>query len=299
MIIIKNNIGVIIETNYNNAFVYINNEIKEVTLTKEIKGIMNKTVFTGDHVLIENNKIIEILKRKNILSRNKIDNTKNNTKFNDTIIATNIDLALIVASPNMPRLHPRFIDRYIIILNKAHINYKIVVNKADLLDMESRKIIEDFENRGEEVILTSTINSRGIDKLKALIKDKQVIFVGQSGVGKSSLATSLTQKDNIISSHVGAKTQRGRHTTTKSALYKLDETSSIIDSPGIRAISIKHLNADDIKNYFKEFEYSCKYRDCKHIDELSNDCGIKQALIVGKISKYRYESYVKLITELK
>lgn len=300
MIKIKNNIGIIIETNYNFAYVYLNGEIKEVTLSKDIKGIMNKTVFTGDHVIIKNDTITEIKIRKNILSRNKVDNTKNNPKLNDTIVATNIDLALIVASPNMPKLHPRFIDRYILILNKSKINYKIVINKADLLDDESKIIIEEFKRLGLDVILTSTYSNEGIDELKNIIQNKQVILVGQSGVGKSSLASALTNDNNIVSSYVGAKTKRGRHTTTKSYLYKLDESSSIIDSPGIRAISIKHLNFSDIKDYFKEFDgYNCKYKDCRHLNESINDCSIKKAISEGKISKYRYESYIKLISEIK
>lgn len=261
---------------------------------------MNKVVFTGDHVIINDNKITEILKRENILSRNKVDNTKNNPKLNDTIIATNIDLALIIASPKMPDLHPRFIDRYILILNKSHIKYKIVINKSDLIDEKSQNIIEEFQKRGEEVILTSAINNKGISELKDIVQDKQVILVGQSGVGKSSLTNSLTQNKDIITGNIGTKTKRGHHTTTKSTLYKLDDNSVIIDSPGIRAISIKHLTIGDIKEHFSEFnDYSCKYKDCLHIDEKNSDCGVKQALIQGKISKTRYESYIKLISELK
>ncbi|MDE6141124.1 MAG: GTPase RsgA [Bacilli bacterium] len=108
---------------------------------------MNKVIFPWDHVLIRDDLIIGIEKRKNILSRNKIDNTKNSSKLNDTIIATNIDLALIIASPNIPKLHPRFIDRYILILNKSQIDYRIVINKADLMDEESLNIIKEFKNR--------------------------------------------------------------------------------------------------------------------------------------------------------
>ncbi len=300
MIKINNNIGTVIETNYTNAYVYLNEEIIEVTLAKNIKGIINKIIFPGDHVRIINHEITEIMPRKNILSRNKMDNTRNNFNANASIIATNIDLALIIASPNMPKLHPRFIDRYIIILNKCAIKYKIVINKADLLDTESQEIIHDFQKQGEEVILTSATNSQGIDQLKEIIKGKQVIFVGQSGVGKSSLAKALTNEDNIISSNVGTKTQRGHHTTTKSALYKIDRQSAIIDSPGIRAISIKHLELKDIQDYFQEFNnFSCKYKDCQHLKESESDCGIKKALKEGQISAYRYESYVKLINELK
>lgn len=118
MIKINNNLGIIIETNYNYAYVYLNEEIKKVTLGKETKGIMNKCVFVGDHVRIHNDEIIEIMPRTNILSRNKGDNTKIGSNLSETIIAVNIDLALIVATPNMPKLHPRFIDRYIIILKK-------------------------------------------------------------------------------------------------------------------------------------------------------------------------------------
>lgn len=300
MIKINNNLGIIIETNYNYAYVYLNEEMKKVTLGKEIKGIMNRCVFVGDHVRIHNDEIVEIMPRENILSRNKVDNTKINSKFNDTIIATNIDLALIVATPNMPKLHPRFIDRYIIILKKANIDYKIIINKGDLLDDESKHIIEEFKRRGEAIFLTSTITSDGIDELKEIIHDKQVILVGQSGVGKSSLAGILTGNSGILSSKVGNKTQRGRHTTTKSNLYACDNNTYIIDSPGIRAISLRHLDVKDIESYFGEFwEYKCKYKDCKHIDENLDDCEIKRAVNVGKISKYRYESYVKLIKEIK
>lgn len=300
MIKINNNLGIIIETNYNYAYVYLNEEIKKVTLGKEIKGIMNKCVFVGDHVRIHNDEIIEIMPRTNILSRNKGDNTKIGSNLSETIIATNIDLALIVATPNMPKLHPRFIDRYIIILKKANIDYKIIINKGDLLDDESKNIIEEFKSRGEDILLTSTITGEGIKKLKNIIYNKQAILVGQSGVGKSSLATCLTGDESILSSKVGNKTERGKHTTTKSNLYACDNDTYIIDSPGIRAISLKHLNIDDIKSYFYEFrEYKCKYNDCKHIDENLRDCEVKKAVNLGKISQYRYESYVKLIKEIK
>lgn len=288
------------ETNYNYAYVYLNEEIKKVTLNKNIKGILNKIVFVGDHVKIINNEIIEILPRKNTLSRNKVDFTKNSNNLNETIIATNISLALIIASPNNPKLHPRFIDRYIILLSSSLIPYKIVINKSDLLDDESKKIINDFKNNGEDIILTNTITKEGIDELKEIINGKQVIFVGQSGVGKSSLASILTNDDAIKSKSIGDKTKRGRHTTTKSTLYHLNENTFIIDSPGIRAISLKHLSLSDITSYFKEFEdYPCKYKDCHHLDEPTNTCGVKKALKEGKISKSRYESYEKLIKELK
>lgn len=123
----------IIETSYNNAIALYNDQEIEVKLSKNIKGIINQIVYPGDHVILENNEITSIIKRKNILSREKYDSTKLNDIGTKKIVATNIDIAVIVVAASEPPLHPKFIDRYVILLKNSNIPFIICINKCDLI----------------------------------------------------------------------------------------------------------------------------------------------------------------------
>lgn len=292
----------IIETNYNNAFALYEDEIVEVTLSKNIKGIINKTVFPGDHVILENNEITNIIKRKNILSREKYDSTKLNDVGTKKIIATNIDIAVIVVAANEPPLHPKFIDRYMILLKNSNIPFIICVNKCDLITTKEEKIIKLYESLGIPVIKTSTYTNEGIEELKNILESKQAILVGHSGVGKSSLTNAVIKSNDIKTGKVRDKNKRGCHTTTSSTYYKWNDRSSIIDTPGIRSLDISKFNSEDIKYYFEEFiPYNdlCKYKDCLHNTEPLNSCMIKKQVNNGIITKERYESYIKIINEIQ
>ena len=259
---------------------------------------MNRMVYPGDEVIIENNTIVKILERKNYISRQKNDLTRHNAKVNTPIIAANIDLALIVVSPKNPDLHPAFIDRYKIVLNAFNIPSLIVLNKSDLATEKTKEIIDFYRHRGEEVYETTFHNAQSILALKELIRGKRVILVGQSGVGKSTLTSHLTGNHDIRVGKIGEKTKRGRHTTTNSHLHIIDKDTYIIDTPGIRALSLKNIDEKEIMGYFKEFEgYKCRFKNCKHINEPTSVCGIKKALEEGKINQIRYNSYYKIMDE--
>lgn len=298
------NYGIVLEVKYKTAYVLYNNEIISATLKKGINTICNKIIFPGDKVIIEKAKtsytITNLLKRTSILSRVKKDGTRLNDLGTTKNIASNIDLAVIVASAKDPALHPKFIDRYLLLLENSNIPTIICLNKSDLKTEETEKILGVYRNLGLKVIETSTYTNQGITNLKEELRGKQAIFIGNSGVGKSSLTNALMDTETIKTSAISSKSKRGRHTTTSSKYYIWDENSSIIDTPGIRSLDVSNLNPIEIQNYFKEFsniKEKCKYKNCLHYQEPTAACTIKQAVENNTINKNRYQSYLRVLKD--
>lgn len=298
------NYGIVLEVKYETAYVLYNNEIVPATLKKGINLVCNKIIFPGDKVILEKNNqsytITNLLKRTSILSRVKKDGTRLNDQGTTKNIATNIDLAVIVASTKEPALHPKFIDRYLLLLENSNIPTIICLNKSDLKTEETTKILDVYRNLGLKVIETSTYTNQGIPNLKDKLKGKQAIFVGNSGVGKSSLTNALMDTETIKTSAISFKSKRGRHTTTSSKYYIWDEDSSIIDTPGIRSLDVSNISPLEVQNYFKEFlpiRENCKYKNCLHYKEPKDTCTIKQAVENNTISKNRYESYLRVLKD--
>lgn len=298
--------GIVIETSYNNAYVLYNDMVVQAELAKNLNSICNKTVFPGDKVVVTKNKdnyiITNLLKRKNTLTRNKTDSTRLNSNSTEHIIATNIDVAVIVVSCSTPPLHPKFIDRYLILLQNSNIEPIICLNKSDLKNENDEKILDIYRKLGIIILETSTISNTGIDKLKEYLNGKQAIFVGHSGVGKSSLTNAILDIDDIKTGNVSDKSGKGKHTTTTSKYYKWNENSSIIDTPGIRSLDISDFSKEEIKSYFSEFnalDECCKYNDCMHNKEPIEQCAVKRAVENGIISKSRYDSYIRIITDIE
>lgn len=300
----SSNYGIVLEVKYKTAYVLYNNEIISATLKKGINTICNKIIFPGDKVIIEKAKtsytITNLLKRTSILSRVKKDSTRLNDLGTTKNIASNIDLAVIVASAKDPALHPKFIDRYLLLLENSNIPTIICLNKSDLKTEETEKILGVYRNLGLKVIETSTYTNKGITNLKEELRGKQAIFIGNSGVGKSSLTNALMDTETIKTSAISSKSKRGRHTTTSSKYYIWDEDSSIIDTPGIRNLDVSNLNPIEIQNYFKEFsniKEKCKYKNCLHYQEPTSACTIKQAVENNTINKNRYQSYLRILKD--
>ena len=296
--------GIVIEVKYNDAYVLYNGEVLIAKLRKDLNTICNKVLFPGDKVILENknnNYIIKnLIKRSSILSRVKVDSTRQKSSSLKNI-AANIDLAVIVVSAKEPPLHAKFIDRYLLILQSSNIDTIICLNKCEQKSAKEEEILQVYRKIGIKVIETSTYNDVGIEELQNALKGKQAIFVGNSGVGKSSLTNALMNLDSIKTGEVSQKSKRGCHTTTSSKYYVWSENSSIIDTPGIRSLDVSSFDIDEIKEYFYEFrEYSgkCKYKDCLHFMEPLDTCAIKQAVEAGEINKNRYESYVRIVSEL-
>ncbi len=301
----SDNYGIVIEVKYNEVIVFYNDEMINASIKSDLKLICNQVLLPGDKVVIEqqnNEKIItNLIKRTSLLSRTKKDRTRAYDMGTIKNIAANIDLVVIVVSAEEPPLHPRFIDRYLLITENSNINPIICLNKADLKTKEDDEILDIYRRLNISVIETSTYSNTGIVELKEYLKGKQAILVGHSGVGKSSLTNTIMGDTDIKTSSVSTKSKRGCHTTTSSKYYIWDETSSIIDTPGIRSLDVSSFDPLEVQEYFPEFKEwtnKCKYSDCMHFHEPLEDCMVKQAINNKLIDSNRYDSYIRIIDDI-
>ena len=183
------NWGVVIEVRYNDANVLYNGEIVVARLRRDINLICNQIIFSGDKVVLDkvnDTYIIQnMLKRTSLLSRVKKDSTRLDDIGLTKNIAANIDLAVIVVAVKEPPLHPKFIDRYLMILQNSNIPAIVCLNKCDLKTDEEEAMLDIYRKIGILVIETSTYNNIGIAELKSYLYNKQAILVGKSEVGNS------------------------------------------------------------------------------------------------------------------
>ncbi|VAW60010.1 Ribosome small subunit biogenesis RbfA-release protein RsgA [hydrothermal vent metagenome] len=216
-------------------------------------------------------------------------------------MAANID-QIVIVSAVQPTPNPYLIDRYLIAAESLPATPIILINKIDLLDNSNQQQIEqlitDYRSIGYQVISASNISDHGFDDLLAALKAHTSIFVGLSGVGKSSLINQLIPELNIRVGELSEASGEGTHTTTCSTLYKLPCEGHLIDSPGVRDFGLWNTSTDDILYGFIEFrDYigHCKFSNCSHQHEPA--CAIQQALKDEKITLQRFNNYQKIIRE--
>ncbi len=216
-------------------------------------------------------------------------------------MAANIDQIVIVSAVQPPP-NPYLIDRYLIAAENLPAIPIILFNKMDLLDDNNKanieKIINDYQSIGYRVITTSSIDNEGFEELLAALTTHTSIFVGLSGVGKSSLINQLMPELDIRVGVLSEASGEGKHTTTSSNLYHLPCEGKLIDSPGVRDFGLWNSSEDDILNGFVELrDYigHCKFSNCSHLKE--PNCAIKQALADNKISQQRFDNYQKIVRE--
>lgn len=231
----------------------------------------------GDEVIIDIEKkyIIEILPRKNYLTRPNI---------------SNIDLVICVTSTKEPDLSLNLLDKQLAFLALHNIPSMICFTKYDLLNDSEKQEINNLKEYYQGIGITVVINSE-ITKIKEILKGKEVGLLGQSGAGKSSLVNKLGNYD-IKTQKISKALGRGIHTTRHVEIYKASDFY-LIDTPGFSALDLNFTTKDNLKNGFIEFQnYECRFKDCKHYKEI--DCGIKEE--VGKsILPSRYENYINFL----
>ena len=303
----------------------------ELTRNCTIKGKVLKSdkqfynpLAPGDHVTIEadpinehKGQILGVLERKNTFLR---WNVKGRCP---QLLACNLDYLILVCTPDEPPFRPRFIDRALAQAEHQGITPVIVCNKWDLAEeMQTDGREEEYEtidrrltiwsDLGYRVLRISAKTGEGMTEFAQLLENHLSAFVGQSGVGKSSLINVMDNSCVLKTGSLSKKYGKGSHTTTKGTLIHLtlNETlfegvrglkADIIDTPGIRRFVLDDVQADDVAMYFKEFEPfigKCKFGlGCKHKTEPG--CAVLQAVQDGNITQERYDSWSRISEEIR
>ncbi|TDQ36858.1 small ribosomal subunit biogenesis GTPase RsgA [Thiopseudomonas denitrificans] len=218
-------------------------------------------------------------------------------------VAANVDQIVIVFAP-LPEPHANLIDRYLVAASHAGIRPLLLLNKADLLDGEhggkARELLAVYKTLGYAILDVSAEQGDRLETLQDLLRDKTSVFVGQSGVGKSSLVNRLLPDAQMAVGALSELTHKGTHTTTTARLFHFPCGGSLIDSPGIREFGLAHVDAADVEAGFIEFADflgRCRFRDCSH--EHEPGCALLAAVDSGHISSPRLESFRMLLKNIE
>ena len=224
--------------------------------------------------------------------------SENGTVADKQVIASYVDQAFIVQSLD-DNFNVRRAERFMVQMQEENINAAWVLNKADL-DFDRQEIEEQIKHifRRIPVFFTSIRQPETILRLRESIPEGEtVVFVGSSGVGKSSLVNALCGKSLLLASDISLSTGKGRHTSTRREMVLMDGSGVLIDTPGVREFGLAMDGVDSLEEVLDISDYAkaCRFKDCKHINEPG--CAVLEAVNSGLLDAKVYESYLKLRRE--
>ncbi|MDR2976257.1 MAG: ribosome small subunit-dependent GTPase A [Streptococcaceae bacterium] len=242
--------------------------------TRARGNFRNKDVkpLVGDFVDFENNYILSVHERKNSLVRPAI---------------ANIDQVVVVMSTVEPDFNRNLLDRFLVLLEHRRIHCKIYLTKTDLEQLD----LSDYEKIGYEVFTNP-------ESLLLDLSGKVTVFMGQTGVGKSTLLNKIAPRLDLATAEISTALGRGRHTTRHVELYSV-AGGRIADTPGFSSLDYEVDTIPELNRCFVEiYEVSahCKFRECTHTHE--PECAVKAAVESGEIAKSRYDSFLQLSSEI-
>ncbi|MBJ6137213.1 small ribosomal subunit biogenesis GTPase RsgA [Marinobacter litoralis] len=219
-------------------------------------------------------------------------------------VAANIDHIILVIAPE-PEPHDSLIDRYLVASESSDIPAVLLLNKTDLINDQNRPQIEAllarYEALGYQVEQTSAAACEGepAPEVEALVRNQTSVFVGQSGVGKSSIIQTLLPDEQLRVGAVSESTGKGVHTTTTAKLFHLASGGDLIDSPGIREFGLWHMTPQEVEYGFREIRPLmglCKFRNCRHMGDPG--CALDAAAENGEISRERLKSFHRILQDM-
>lgn len=209
----------------------------------------------------------------------------------------NVEQLLIFFAVTNPEPSFLLLDKLLIAAEINNLKPVICFNKSDLASEELKAEYESiFINTDYKIIFTSKDDENSINELKNILKDKLSVFSGPSGVGKSSLMNAVQPDFNLVTGEISDKLKRGKHTTRHAEIYKLSFGGYVVDTPGFSSFELNGVGEFELKEYYpeiKKYDSGCRFMDCLHKKE--PDCVIKDAVEEGKISRIRYNNYIKLL----
>ena len=259
-------------------------------------------IAVGDEVEFEmesNGKgiISDILPRVNYIIRKSVNLSKQYQ-----IIASNIDISVLIVTLNNPITSTNFIDRFLVSCEAYDIPVIIAFNKKDTyIDKESdeiEKLINTYRAIGYKCELISAKYGDRVDEIIKLIRNKTCIISGHSGVGKSTLINSISPNLKLKTKEISSSHKQGRHTTTYAEMFDLDSNIKIIDTPGIKGFGLVDITKYELGDFFPEFfeaKQKCKFKNCLHLDE--PDCNVKIKVKKGEIYQSRYNTYLDMLKD--
>lgn len=242
----------------------------------------NITPLVGDNVIFQNGKLIEVLERKNEFVRPKV---------------ANVDQMILLMSFKEPEFSSFLLDKYLAIVESKKIKPVLFFTKTDLTNNFYWANV--YQKMGYEVYLIDNQIPNYLNQVKDLFKNKYSVFMGQTGVGKTTTINKLS-KNNYQTQAISKALGRGKHTTRTIQITNFND-GFLIDTPGFSSLDLdidKYQLARSFKT-FDELSQMCKFRTCLHLNEPENTCAIKKNINTDQVPQIRYENYVKLQIKLE
>jgi ribosome biogenesis GTPase len=244
---------------------------------------------------VETGVINEIHERRNYIIRKSVNLSKQTH-----IIAANVDVVFLLITINNPPTFTTFIDRFLVTAEAYSVATVLVFNKIDSYELEQRAEImylkDIYEKIGYTCLEVSATENKNVELVKELMLGKTSMFIGHSGVGKSTLVNTIEPALDLKTKEISNQHKQGQHTTTFAEMFDLSFDAKIIDTPGIKGFGIVDMEKEEVDDYFPEFlavKNDCKFNNCLHVEEPK--CAVKDAVEEEEISYSRYKSYLQII----